>query len=104
MACPISSTSYKLKGALATSNGVYAKRHLFGNDGECVPDLAGGSGASSTTYLCDCFYIQLASTHVLACGGSAPYGSNVGLGSANVVNGFLITSVGIGSRLCYFPF
>ena len=111
--CPLSkhnswastkNSDYELKGVLATSSRVYAKRHLFGNDGECVPDLAGGSGASSTTYLCDYFYIQLSSTCVLAFGGCTNDDAYAGLGYAYANRDFSFAYAHFGSRLCYFPF
>ena len=111
--CPLSkhnswastkNSDYELKGTLATSSGVYAKRHLFGNDGEVVPDQAGGTGTSATTYLCDYYYITLSSTRVLAWGGHASSGANAGLGSALADSEFSITHSNCGSRLCYFPF
>lgn len=94
---------YELRGALATTSGVYAKRHLFGATGEMVPDVAGGSGASATTYLCDYFYITLSSTRVLAFGGTATSGSGAGLAFATAYYGFALASADCGSRLCYFP-
>ena len=111
--CPLSkhdswastkNSDYELKGALATSSAVYAKRHLFGNDGECVPDLAGGSGASATTYLCDYFYITFSSTRVLAFGGHANSGALAGLGHAAANFEFSSAHAHFGSRICYFPF
>ena len=111
--CPLSkhsswasskNSNYELKGTLATSSGVYAKRHLFGNDGEVVPDQAGGSGASSTTYLCDYYYIALSSTRVLAWGGDALRGAFAGLAAVSAYFDFSFADAYYGSRLCYFPF
>lgn len=111
--CPIAQHSqfdssknsyYELRGALATTSGVYAKRHLFGSTGETVPDVAGGSGASATTYLCDYFYITLSSTRVLAFGGNATNGTYAGLALAIAYNAFTGATAYYGSRLCYFDF
>jgi len=110
--CPISkhtswasskNSDYELKGTLAISSSVYAKRHLFGNDGEVVPDQAGGTGTSATTYLCDYFYTNLSGTHVLAWGGYASNSASAGLGCATAYNEFSTTISVCGSRLCYFP-
>ena len=95
---------YEQRGALATASGVYAKRHLFGSTGEMVSDVAGGSGASATTYLCDYFYITLSSTRVLAFGGSAYHGARAGLAFAYASSEFAFANANCGSRLCYFDF
>lgn len=94
---------YVLKGTLPTESGVYAKRHLFGEDGEMVPDQAGGTGTSATTYLCDYLYITNSSTRAVFVGGAAYYGAFAGLAGAYAHSGFSHASAGFGSRLCYFP-
>lgn len=95
---------YVLKGTLPTASGVYAKRHLFGEDGEMVPDQAGGTGTSATTYLCDYFYITNNSTRAVFFGGCANYGARAGLAFAATHYDFSYAYENYGSRLCYFPF
>lgn len=95
---------YVLKGTLPTASGVYAKRHLFGEDGEMVPDQAGGTGTSATTYLCDYFYITNSSTRAVFFGGYAGSGAAAGLANAYTYDAFSRASANCGSRLCYFPF
>ena len=90
---------YTLRGTLPTSNG-YAKRHLFGVNGDMVPDLAGGG---STTYMCDYFYITNSSTRPLFFGGHANFGAPAGLSFATASHDFSYASAYFGSRLCYFP-
>lgn len=94
---------YVLKGTMPTASGVYAKRHLFGKDGEMVPDQAGGTGTSATTYLCDYFYINNSSTRAVFFGGSAVYGAFAGLANARTYHVFSDADASCGSRLCYFP-
>ena len=90
---------YTLRGTLPTSND-YAKQHLFGVNGDMVPDLTGGT---TTTYMCDYFYITNSSTRSLFFGGSANLGASAGLSYANAGNDFSYSSANCGSRLCYFP-
>ena len=92
--------AYALKGTLPTDSSVYAKRHLFGDEGEMVPDLTGGS---ATTYLCDYFYIANSSTRVVAFGGNAGHGATAGLANADASHGWASAAANYGSRLCYFP-
>lgn len=94
---------YTLRGTLPTSSSVYAKRHLFGVNGDMVPDLAGGTGTSSTTYMCDYFYITNSSTRTLFFGGSANSGAIAGLSYSYASSGFSYAAAFCGSRLCYFP-
>lgn len=90
---------YTLRGTLPTSNG-YAKRHLFGVNGDMVPDLASGTG---TTYMCDYFYITNSGTRTLFFGGRAYLGAVAGLSCADASIDFSYANASCGSRLCYFP-
>lgn len=91
--------NYELKGTLASGNG-WAKTHLFGEEGEPVPSEVGGS---SSTYLCDYFYITNSSTRAVFFGGSASSGAHAGLASAHAYHDFSYAYAYYGSRLCYFP-
>ncbi len=90
---------YELKGTLASANE-WAKTHLGGDGGEMVPSKIGGS---SSTYMCDYFYITNSSTRAVGFGGSASGGAYDGLAFASTYYDFSYAYAFCGSRLCYFP-
>lgn len=81
----------------------YVKSVIFGEGGEIMPDVVGGS---SSTYFCDYHYTNIPTSVTLRgvlFGGHANYGAHAGFafaGSADAPSG---TAAGIGSRLCFIP-
>ena len=99
-----SSTSYDdytYKGTFSTSNNVYIKEIMWGTYGDLVATSTGGS---STTYFCDYTYTSASgSIRCLAAGGQSYSEARCGLSYLHSVNTPSITSVDIGTRLCFFP-
>lgn len=81
----------------------YVKSVIFGEGGEIMPDVVGGS---STTYFCDYHHTNIPTSEALRgvlFGGHAINGANAGFGSAHSANAPSNTVAYIGSRLCFIP-
>jgi hypothetical protein len=83
-------------GLIPRSEG-YVKEMLFG---EFMPLLI---GAGSTTYWCDYFYTNIASSSLrtVLFGGNATYGSHAGFGFSHSNYSPSSAAATIGSRLCF---
>jgi hypothetical protein len=96
-------TDYILRGTLPRSN-VYVQEVIFGTGGEFLPEVGGGSASLN---FCDYFYTSIPthgySLRTLLLGGSAYYGANAGLGSADTYHSPALTTAAVGSRLCFLP-
>lgn len=97
---------YEARGELPRANG-YVTKILCGEFGDNLPLAAGETGAGSTSFFCDNFYTSVpesgASLRGVYFGGSAFYGANAGLASANAHNAPSDSYTYIGSRLCFIP-
>lgn len=81
----------------------YVKEIIFGDGGEIMPELVGGS---SSTYFCDYHYTNIPTTETLRgvlFGGNASVGSHAGLVYAASNNAPSVTAANCGSRLCFIP-
>lgn len=82
----------------------YVKSVIFGDGGEIIPDVVGGS---SSTYFCDNHYTSIPASGVslrgVRFGGIATNGSNAGLVYAYSNDAPSDTYANIGSRLCFIP-
>lgn len=94
------STGYTLIGELPRSEN-YVRTlqtgHLF-------PKVVGGSGAGSTTFWCDYFYTNAASSfgwRAPFVGGTAAIGATAGLVYVYSITAASTTSASLGSRLCF---
>lgn len=96
-------TNYTLIGELPRADG-YIKQMI---PGHFLPLVAGGTGAGSSAYWCDCFYQSIPASGValigLLLGGNASYGAYAGLGYSYTSYVPAITYANFGSRLCYKP-
>lgn len=94
-------TGYDKKGNICRTNG-YAKKMLFGEDGDIVATEVGGS---SSTYWCDYYYTNTSANcmQVVLVGGSADYGSYAGLACVYTNDAPSDALRYLGSRLCFFP-
>lgn len=93
---------YQLRGSAARSEG-YVKKIMFGANGDIMPTAV---GAGSTTYFCDYFYTNAASSQGLRgvyFGGYAHTGASCGFLYANTSYAPSNTHAGLGSRLCFIP-
>lgn len=93
---------YQHVGNEARTEG-YVKSVIFGEKGEIIPDVVGGS---SSTYFCDYHYTNIPATETLRgvlFGGSADAGSSAGFvfSSSHLVPS--ATAANFGSRLCFIP-
>lgn len=84
-------------------NGGYIKSIIFGEYGDIIPDVVGGS---STTYLCDYHHTNIPSNgeqlrRVLF--GGAYYEAFAGFGSAASNDSPSVRTTHVGSRLCFIP-
>lgn len=93
---------YKYIGNESRSDG-YVKEIIFGEEGEIIPSLIGGS---STQFFCDTYSTTIPTTETLygiIIGGYINNGEGAGLA---YINSTIIPSNGyssIGSRLCFIP-
>lgn len=81
----------------------YVKSVIFGEKGEIIPDVLGGS---STTYFCDYHFTAIPSADTLRTvrfGGNAPSGARAGLAYAYTMSDQSDMYSDIGSRLCFIP-
>lgn len=81
----------------------YVKEVIFGEGGEIMPSVAGGS---PTTYFCDYHYTNIPAAETLCgvlFGGAADYSVFAGFVSADSSNVSSRVSARIGSRLCFIP-
>lgn len=95
--------NYDYIGDEARDNALYVKEIVFGDGGDIIPSVTGGS---SSTYFCDNHYTSIPTTESLRgvlVGGSANYSSNAGL--ACVLSSYAPshTAANFGSRLCFIP-
>lgn len=94
---------YSYVGNEARTAG-YGKEHIFGEGGEIIPAVVGGS---NTTYLCDQFYTAIpdsgSAVRIFILGGAAPYHNNCGVVCAYSINSSYVRSVDVCSRLCFIP-
>lgn len=84
--------------------GGYIKQMIFGEGGEIMPTLAGGS---DSTYFCDYHYVDVNVSAItlrgVRFGGSAVIGSSAGFAYSYSSNAPSNTNSSIGSRLCFIP-
>ena len=81
----------------------YVKSVIFGEGGEIMPDVVGGS---SSTYFCDYHYTNIPTSVTLRgvlFGGNANNGANAGFAYANSINAPSASTAYFGSRLCFIP-
>jgi len=81
----------------------YVKQIIFGDDGEIMPAVVGGS---NTTYFCDYHYTNIPTKETLRgvlFGGSASSGTNAGFVYASSYNAPSGAAANFGSRLCFVP-
>lgn len=81
----------------------YVKSVIFGDGGEIMPDVVGGS---SSTYFCDYHYTNIPTSVTLRgvlFGGYAYYGANAGFAFASSFNAPSHSTTYFGSRLCFIP-
>ena len=81
----------------------YVKSVIFGEGGEIMPDVVGGS---SSTYFCDYHYTNIPSAVALRgvlFGGCAIDGAYAGFVYAYSSNAPSTTATNVGSRLCFIP-
>lgn len=93
---------YKYVGNEARSEG-YVKEIIFGEEGEIIPSLIGGS---TTQFFCDYHHTSISTTEALSgvmFGGYALYGEFGGLVCARSNYSPSISLSHIGSRLCFIP-
>lgn len=91
-------------GNEARTSSQYVKSVIFGDGGEIIPDVVGGS---STTYFCDNHYTSIPSSSVslrgVHFGGDANNGASAGLVFAYSKPAPSKTYASVGSRLCFIP-
>ena len=94
-------TNYTLRGLEARTSG-YVKELIFGDYGEIMPLVVGGS---SSTYWCDYHYTDISSSSLrgVIFGGCANYGAYAGFACAYSGRAPSSASADIGSRLCFIP-
>ena len=84
--------------------GGYVKEIIFGEDGDIMPILAGGS---DSTYFCDNHYqdhnVSSITLRGVLFGGLANSGSNAGFASAYSRDAPSYSGTAVGSRLCFIP-
>lgn len=84
--------------------GGFIKEMIFGEGGEIMPTLCGGS---DSTYFCDNHYVKVDNTSIdlrgVLFGGRANYGSQAGFACSRSCNAPWHTDAVIGSRLCFIP-
>ena len=93
-------TGYKHVGNEARTDG-YVKQIIFGNGGEIIPSVVGGS---TTTYFCDYHWTSIPTTATLRgvlFGGAARHGAAAGLVSALSSHVPSAADASFGSRLCF---
>ena len=95
---------YKYIGNEASSDG-YIKEIIFGENGEIIPSIIGGS---STNFFCDYYEtITISQTTEMLCsilfGGNAYKGMYDGLTCVNSYYTYSYSSASFGSRLCFIP-
>lgn len=93
---------YKYVGNEARSGG-FVKEIIFGEEGEIMPSLVGGS---STTYFCDYHYTLIPTKETLrnvTFGGCAYSSANAGLVFESSETGINYITAIVGSRLCFIP-
>ena len=90
---------YKSAGSLPNGNG-YISEIQFGEFGDIIPKEA--TGASSTTFFSDYFYLGYDGLRGLIFGGNAIDGSTAGSTRANSSHAPSATFATVGSRLCFF--
>ena len=81
----------------------YIKSVIFGEGGEIMPDVVGGS---NTTYFCDSHYTNIPTSVTLfgvRFGGSAADGASAGFVFADSNNDPSNATAYVGSRLCFIP-
>lgn len=81
----------------------YVKSVIFGEKGEIIPDVVGGS---SSTYFCDYHYTNIPATETLRgvrFGGAANFGAHAGFVCASSTSAPSSTNANFGSRLCFIP-
>lgn len=90
-------------GNEARTSSSYVKEVIFGEGGEIMPSVVGGS---STTYFCDSHYTNIPTSEQLRgvlFGGHANSGAIAGFVYAGSYNAPSATDAYIGSRLCFIP-
>ena len=93
---------YSYIGNEASTEG-YVKSVIFGEGGEIMPSVVGGS---STTYFCDYHYTNMPAAETLRgvlFGGPAHRGAYAGFVSAHAYSAPSTTYAYFGSRLCFIP-
>ena len=93
---------YEFVGNESRSNG-YIKKIIFGNNGEMIPLEI---GAGSTSYFCDCNYVDIGNPKVdrsVLIGGASDVGACSGLFSKSSNYTHTDTSENFGTRLCFIP-
>jgi hypothetical protein len=90
---------YNSAGSLPNGNG-YISEIQFGAEGDIIPKEA--TGASSTTFLSDYFYLGANGLRGLLFGNNAVQGSNAGSAGVNSYRSPSFTEAHFGSRLCFF--
>jgi hypothetical protein len=94
------SVGYTLAGELPRAEGWV--KSLLG--GHLFPAIVGGAGTGSTTYWCDYFYTNAATSwgwRAPFVGGNASSGSTAGLVCVNTHYGASSAATTVGSRLCF---
>lgn len=84
----------------------YVKEVIFGEGGEIMPSVAGGSGAGSSAFFCDYHYTNIPTSEALrgvSFGGFAHHGAYCGFACATSNYAPSYAHASIGSRLCFIP-
>lgn len=105
---PVSFTDSNYSGYSYVGNeargGGYGKSHIFGEYGEIIPEVVGGS---SSTYLCDNHYTEIPTDadalRAVLFGGAADHGAYAGLVFAYSNRAPSLADSNVGSRLCFIP-
>ena len=93
---------YKYVGNEARTEA-YVKSVIFGEGGEIMPDVVGGS---SSTFFCDYHYTNIPASVTLRgvlLGGLAHHGADAGFACANSGRAPSFSLEHVGSRLCFIP-
>jgi len=97
------SNGYEARGLAARAPG-FIREILFGDHGDIIPAAVGGS---DSTYFCDYCQADTASTTTslrgVFVGGVANYGTQAGIGYANLNSVPSYAHTTLGTRLCFIP-
>ena len=84
--------------------GGFIKEMIFGEGGEIMPTLCGGS---DSTYFCDNHYVKVDNTSIelrgVLFGGNAGTGSKAGFACSGSISAPSSANAAFGSRLCFIP-